>query len=226
MNRGFQESSMHTVVFLELTICRRPILFEHNCTFNTVAPFFITFWQMFARLLTASACLSLLLFCIDRPIAWINSPLAFYWVPLSASFTLVNRLYGRCSRISHYQWRKRSVTAAVWFLALLWRMMVFCTTKCRCFLQSTCDYDLFTKVKEPLRGTRYNTRDEFIHAIGRSIQNINKDGHIDGVQQLPNIWKNVINKGDTILKVHKCCTPVNKAMSGISNCFYPTLVYN
>ena len=23
---------MRTVVFLELTICRRPILFEHNCT--------------------------------------------------------------------------------------------------------------------------------------------------------------------------------------------------
>ena len=31
----------------------------------------------------------------------------------------------------------------------------------------------------------------------------------------------VINKGVTILKVHKCCTPVNKAMSEISNwCHY------
>ncbi|KAJ4436367.1 hypothetical protein ANN_18999 [Periplaneta americana] len=37
---------------------------------------------------------------------------------------------------------------------------------------SPCDYNLFAKVKEPLRGTRYNTRDELIHTIGRSIRNI------------------------------------------------------
>ena len=69
-----------------------------------------------------------------------------------------------------------------------------------------------------LRGTRYNTRDELIRAIGRSIQNINKDGRADGVRRLPNIWLKVISKMVTILKVHKCCTPVNKAMSEISNC--------
>ena len=33
-----------------------------------------------------------------------------------------------------------------------------------------------------------------IHAIGWSIQNINKDGHVDGVWCLPNIWQKVINK--------------------------------
>ncbi|KAJ4430148.1 hypothetical protein ANN_22358 [Periplaneta americana] len=32
---------------------------------------------------------------------------------------------------------------------------------------SPCDYDLFAKMKEPLRGTRYNTRDELIRGIGR-----------------------------------------------------------
>ena len=52
---------------------------------------------------------------------------------------------------------------------------------------SPCDYDLFAKVKEPLRGTRYNTRDELIRAIGRSIRNINKDGRADGVRRLLNI---------------------------------------
>ncbi|KAJ4427216.1 hypothetical protein ANN_24833 [Periplaneta americana] len=60
---------------------------------------------------------------------------------------------------------------------------------------SPCDYDLFTKVKEPLRGTRYNTRDELIRSIGRSIRNINKDGRADGVRRLPNIWQKVISKG-------------------------------
>ena len=80
------------------------------------------------------------------------------------------------------------------------------------------DYDLFAKVKELLRGTRYNTRDDPICAIGWSIRNINKDGRTDGVRYLPNIWQKVINKGATILKAHKCCTPVNKVMSEISNC--------
>ena len=67
-------------------------------------------------------------------------------------------------------------------------------------------YDFFAKMKEPLRGTRCKTRDALIRAIGRSIRNIKKC---------------------TILKVNKCYTPVNKAMSEILNCchyFYPTLV--
>ena len=72
------------------------------------------------------------------------------------------------------------------------------------------DYDFFTKVKEPLLGTRYNTRDELIRAIGRSIRNINKDGCADGVRHLPNIWKKI--------KVHKMLFTLNKAMSDISNC--------
>ena len=36
-------------------------------------------------------------------------------------------------------------------------------------LASLLEYGLFTKVKEPLRGVRYNTRDELIHARRRSI---------------------------------------------------------
>ena len=82
---------------------------------------------------------------------------------------------------------------------------------------SPCDYDLFAKEKEPLRGTRYNTRDELVRVIGRSIRNINKDGRADGVLRLTNIWQKMIYKGATILKVHKCFTPVNKDMSEISN---------
>ena len=53
---------------------------------------------------------------------------------------------------------------------------------------SQCDYDLFAKMKEPLLGTRYNTRDELIHAIGQSIRNINKDGRADDLRRIPNIW--------------------------------------
>ena len=83
---------------------------------------------------------------------------------------------------------------------------------------SPCDYDLFAKVKEPLRGNRSNTGDELFRAIGRSVKNINKDGLADSVRRLPNIWQKVINMGATILKIHKYCTLVNKVMTEISNC--------
>ena len=135
---------------------------------------------MFGRCHTPSVRPSLLMFRIDHPITWISSSLVLYGVP-HGSFTLAKRSsshglilgkYGGCSRISHCLQRKRSVTAAVWLLALLWRMMGLCTTKCHHFLLNPCDYNLFTKVKGPLRGTRYNTRNEFINAIGRSIRNI------------------------------------------------------
>ena len=43
------------------------------------------------------------------------------------------------------------------------------------------DYDLFVKVKVPLRGTRYNSRDKLICATCRLIRNTNKDGRADGV---------------------------------------------
>ena len=56
---------------------------------------------------------------------------------------------------------------------------------------SPCDYDLFAMVKEPLWWTRYNTRNQLIRAIGRSIWYINKDG----VRSLPYNWQKVINKG-------------------------------
>ena len=65
---------------------------------------------------------------------------------------------------------------------------------------SPCDYDLFTKVKELLQGTRYNARHELIRAIGRAIKNIDKDGRVDGARRLPNIWQKVINKGINIEK--------------------------
>ena len=55
-------------------------------------------------------------------------------------------------------------------------------------------YDLFAKVKEPLRGSWYNSRDELIDAMGRSIRNINKYGRADGVQRPPNICQKMINR--------------------------------
>jgi hypothetical protein len=47
---------------------------------------------------------------------------------------------------------------------------------------SPCEYNLFTKMKEPLQGTCYNMREEIICAVGWSLLNINSSGCTDGVQ--------------------------------------------
>ena len=88
-------------------------------------------------------------------------------------------------QISHCQQRKSSVTVAmVWRLALSWKMIGFCTTKCHHFLLSPCDYDLFAKIKEQLWGPRYNARDELIRAMGRTIGLSTKMERADGVRRL------------------------------------------
>ena len=74
------------------------------------------------------------------------------------------------------------------------------------------------KWKNHCEGPQYNTRNQFIRAIGRLIRNINKERRTDGVHGLPNIWQTVISKRAAILKVHKCCSPVIKAISEISKC--------
>ena len=109
----------------------------------------------------------------------------------------------------------RSHTSAVMDLLRLWQWEILEQVLTR---YESMRFDLFTKVIESLRGTRYNTRYELIRAAGRSVQNIDKDGRADGVRRLPNLWIKVINKEATIFKVHKCCTPVNKTMSEITNC--------
>ena len=60
---------------------------------------------------------------------------------------------------------------------------------------SPCDYDLFAKMKEPLRGIRYNTREAIIRAVGRSLLDINRSGRADGVRRLPQIWRKVVHMG-------------------------------
>ena len=67
-----------------------------------------------------------------------------------------------------------------------------------------------------------NTKAELILIIGWSLGSINKAGRADGVRHFPNIWRTMTNKGETtILKLNKCCTPVNKTVSEIFNrCHY------
>jgi hypothetical protein len=69
-------------------------------------------------------------------------------------------------------------------------MMAFTAHKCLPFLLSVAaDYTrFFANMKEPLRGTRYNTREKIIHTVGRSLLDINRSGRADGVGRLHQIW--------------------------------------
>ena len=125
------------------------------------SPLFITFCQMFGRRRTPSARPSLLMFCIDRSIARINSSLVLYRVPRSGSFTLVKRSYSHGlktkrrhlvlqNRIILYDNARSHITAAVTDLLRRWKWEILEHPPYSPDM-SPCDYDLFTKVKKPLR---------------------------------------------------------------------------
>jgi hypothetical protein len=73
------------------------------------------------------------------------------------------------------------------------------------------DYDLFVKMKEPLRGTHYNTGEEITRAVRRSLLDINRSGHADGARRLPQIWGVAI-----IWKECKCVLP--QVIKSFQNC--------
>jgi hypothetical protein len=66
------------------------------------------------------------------------------------------------------------------------------------------DYDLFAKMKEPLQGTCYNTREEIICPLGRSLLDINRRGRADGVHRLPQIWQKAVHMRDDYIEGIKC----------------------
>ncbi|PSN57940.1 hypothetical protein C0J52_00193 [Blattella germanica] len=58
---------------------------------------------------------------------------------------------------------------------------------------SPCDYDLFPKMKEPLRGRRFRTVEDVLQATDRSIRTIQRLGTANGIQRLPHRWERVIH---------------------------------
>ena len=160
------------------------------------APLFITFFQMFRRCRTPSARPSLLIFHIDH-IDWY-----VYLLCCIGSLAVIRSLRRRDrNRMDSYRVSTVDVPESHISSGAIgpWQQQQCNSLHCHeewwgsvtpiLFSWALDDYDLFAKVKEPLLGTRYNTRDERVRAIGRSIRNINKDGHADGVRRLPNIWR-------------------------------------
>ena len=62
---------------------------------------------------------------------------------------------------------------------------------------STPDFELFQKLKEPLRGISYESLDELECAMNREVRRINFGSLATGIQALPKRWNSVIqSRGD------------------------------
>ena len=59
------------------------------------------------------------------------------------------------------------------------------------------DFDLFPKLKEPLRGVRYDSLDELECAVNAEVRRINFSCLATGIEALPSRWNSVIrSRGD------------------------------
>ena len=58
---------------------------------------------------------------------------------------------------------------------------------------SPCDYDLFSKIKEPPQGIKFQSRVDIQRALDRSVRKIFRNGAADGVRRLPTIWQCIVD---------------------------------
>ena len=56
------------------------------------------------------------------------------------------------------------------------------------------DFDLFPKLKEPVRGHRFFSLEEVSAAVTRAIRGLNKSGTLNGIENLLKRWDAVIEK--------------------------------
>jgi len=59
------------------------------------------------------------------------------------------------------------------------------------------DFDLFHKLKEPMRGHCFPSLEEVSAAVTRAIRGLNKSGTVNGIANLPKRWDVVIGKQGT-----------------------------
>ena len=58
-------------------------------------------------------------------------------------------------------------------------------------------FDLFPKLKKPLRGKRFRSIEEVSNEVTRVIRRINNEGVLTGIQDLPKLWTALIkHNGD------------------------------
>ncbi|GFW32809.1 uncharacterized protein TNCV_1773781 [Trichonephila clavipes] len=60
---------------------------------------------------------------------------------------------------------------------------------------SPCDFDLISKIKKPIRGRRFATRDDFANAVRQQVTRFTQgaaNAEADGIQCLPHRWQNLV----------------------------------
>jgi hypothetical protein len=61
------------------------------------------------------------------------------------------------------------------------------------------DFDLFLKLKEPMRGQRFTSLEEFSAAVTRATRTLNKSGTFNGIANFPKRWEaDIAKQGDYI----------------------------
>ncbi|KAJ4430587.1 hypothetical protein ANN_19175 [Periplaneta americana] len=53
---------------------------------------------------------------------------------------------------------------------------------------SPCDYDLFPRLKDSLRGKKFPDIASVLHAVGQSSREIKRNNLANSIQRLPRIW--------------------------------------
>jgi len=62
------------------------------------------------------------------------------------------------------------------------------------------DFDLFRKLKEPIRGHRFPSLKEVSAAVTQAIRRLNKRGTLNGIANLPKRWDAVIKKQEDYIE--------------------------
>ena len=62
-----------------------------------------------------------------------------------------------------------------------------------------CDYDVFNKIKNPIRGKRFNNASDLEEAVEESIRDANENNKLQGGIKLPYRWRDVSEGGGDYL---------------------------
>ena len=70
---------------------------------------------------------------------------------------------------------------------------------------SPCGFDLFAKMKLPLIGVRFRTRQAIIAAVEQSVRKLVKQDSVDGIRRLPDMLRRVLHGGGDYFSSLKQC---------------------
>ena len=60
---------------------------------------------------------------------------------------------------------------------------------------SSCDFELFAKMKLPLRGVRIRTKQATTAVAKQSVRRLAQQDAVDGIHLLADVWRRVLHAG-------------------------------